>query len=90
MKRNFLATLVFSQGVPHAARTATRSAARSSGNNNAYAQDNEISWVDWDLDHEDRELLEFTRRAFAVFRDNPVLRRRRFFTGRPVAAARRT
>jgi len=54
------------------------------GNNNAYAQDNEISWVDWDLSPADRELLDFTREILAIFRDNPVFRRRGFFTGRPV------
>jgi isoamylase len=54
------------------------------GNNNAYCQDNEISWVNWDLTAEDRELLDFTRDILAIFRDNPVFRRRGFFTGRPV------
>jgi len=83
MKRNFLATLVFSQGVrmllggDEIGRT-------QRGNNNAYAQDNEISWVDWDLSPADRELLDFTREILAIFRDNPVFRRRGFFTGRPV------
>ena len=41
------------------------------GNNNAYCQDNEISWVDWDLDETDRELLEFTRSVIAIFRAQP-------------------
>jgi isoamylase len=83
MKRNFLATLVFSQGVrmllggDELGRT-------QHGNNNAYCQDNETSWVSWDLSADDRELLQFTREALAIFRENPVLRRRGFFAGRPV------
>jgi glycogen operon protein len=84
MKRNFIATLVFSQGVPmvlggdELGRT-------QAGNNNAYCQDNEISWLDWDLSDDDRELLEFTRQCLRFFRSNPVLRRRTFFTGRPMS-----
>jgi glycogen operon protein len=58
------------------------------GNNNAYCQDNEISWVDWDLTPEDRELLQFTRDLLRIFHSNPVLRRRSFFTGRPVGGER--
>ena len=54
------------------------------GNNNAYCQDNEISWIDWDLDADDRELLEFTRETLRIFRANPVFRRRGFFAGRPL------
>jgi isoamylase len=83
MKRNFLATLVFSQGVrmllggDELGRT-------QHGNNNAYCQDNETSWVSWDLDADDRDLLQFTRQALAIFRENPVFRRRGFFAGRPV------
>ena len=57
-----------------------------SGNNNAYCQDNEITWVNWDLDDRRRELLEFTRRVFAIRQSNPVLRRRHFFRGRSAAA----
>jgi glycogen operon protein len=85
MKRNFLATLFFSQGVrmmvmgDEIGRT-------QQGNNNAYCQDNEISWVNWELSGRDRRLLEFTRHALSVFRSNPVLRRRSFFTGRPLAS----
>jgi glycogen operon protein len=83
MKRNFIATLVFSQGVrmllggDELGRT-------QQGNNNAYCQDNEISWVAWDLSADDRELLRFTREALAIFRENPVFRRRGFFAGRPL------
>jgi glycogen operon protein len=51
------------------------------GNNNAYAQDNEITWVNWELEEWQRELLDFTRKVFAVRHANPVLRRRHFFEG---------
>jgi glycogen operon protein len=87
MKRNFLATLMFSQGVRMLLH-GDEMGRTQQGNNNAYCQDNEISWVDWDLEPEDRELLEFTRELTEVFRSNPVLRRRSFFTGRPVAGER--
>ena len=78
--RNMFATLLFSQGIPmicggdEVART-------QQGNNNAYCQDNEISWVNWDLSEQDNDLLEFTRTMMWLRRDHPVLRRRRFFTG---------
>ena len=52
------------------------------GNNNAYCQDNEISWHDWN--RSDEELVDFTRRLIALRRDHPVLRRRRYLRGRPV------
>ncbi len=86
MKRNMLATMFLSQGVrmllggDELGRT-------QQGNNNAYCQDNEISWVDWDLDDASRELLEFTRGLVAVVRANPILRRRGFFTGEPCTPA---
>ncbi|HEX6475246.1 MAG TPA: glycogen debranching protein GlgX [Candidatus Limnocylindria bacterium] len=82
-QRNLLATLVLSQGVPmllggdEMGRT-------QGGNNNAYAQDNPISWFDWELTDASRELLDFTRGLLAVFRQHPVLRRRRFFQGRRI------
>ena len=84
IKRNFLATLAFSQGVPMI--TGGDEIGRTQrGNNNAYCQDNEISWLNWELDPSQRALLEFTRRVFAIRRKNPVLRRRAFFRGTPVA-----
>ena len=55
------------------------------GNNNAYCQDNEISWFDWE--HADRPLLEFTRRIIEFRREHPVFRRRRWFQGRAVRGA---
>jgi isoamylase len=54
------------------------------GNNNAYAQDNELTWVNWELDDRREELLEFVRTVFAIRRSNPVLRRRHFFEGQPL------
>jgi glycogen operon protein len=78
MKRNVLATLAFSQGVPMLSH-GDELGRTQSGNNNAYCQDNELSWVDWDLDESRRELLEFTRRVLRIRADNPVLRRRTFF-----------
>ncbi|HLI55757.1 MAG TPA: glycogen debranching protein GlgX, partial [Actinomycetota bacterium] len=80
MKRNLLATLLLSQGVPmllggdEMGRT-------QGGNNNAYCQDNPVSWLSWELTAEDRRLIEFTAQAIERFRANPVLRRRKFFTG---------
>ncbi|WP_194785285.1 glycogen debranching protein GlgX [Actinomyces haliotis] len=78
--RNFLATILFSQGVPMISH-GDELGRTQQGNNNAYCQDNEISWVDWDLGEDERELLEFTRTMVWLRRDHPVLRRRRFFTG---------
>jgi isoamylase len=80
-KRNFLATLFLSQGVPmllggdEIGRT-------QRGNNNAYCQDSEISWFDWE--HADPELLEFTRRLIRLHQSHPIFRRRRWFQGRPI------
>jgi glycogen operon protein len=54
------------------------------GNNNAYAQDNEISWMRWDLDERREALLDFTRKLIALRQSNPVLRRRHFFRGQVV------
>jgi glycogen operon protein len=80
-QRNFLATLLLSQGVTmllggdELGRT-------QRGNNNAYCQDNEISWYDWE--HVDEDLVEFTRLLIALRRDHPVLRRRRWFQGHSI------
>ena len=81
--RNLLLTLVLSQGVPmlQAGDELGRS---QRGNNNAYCQDNEMTWLDWDLDDERRELLAFTRRLLRLRADEPVFRRRTFFQGRPL------
>ncbi|MEU0843528.1 glycogen debranching protein GlgX [Streptomyces sp. NPDC005962] len=89
--RNFIATLMLSQGVPMLSH-GDEFARTQDGNNNAYCQDNEVSWVRWPLagkdaaegDREALELLRFTRSLIWLRRDHPVFRRRRFFHGRPV------
>jgi isoamylase len=83
LMRDFLATLAFSQGVPMLSH-GDEIARTQLGNNNAYAQDNEISWMDWTLDDRRTALLEFTRNAFAIRHAHPVFRRRHFFHGAPV------
>jgi len=83
MKRNLLATLVFSQGVPMLA-AGDEMGLTQLGNNNAYCQDNETSWVDWDLDEPRRALLAFTTQVLAIRRSQPQLRRERFFDGQSV------
>jgi glycogen operon protein len=79
-QRNFLATLLLSQGVPMLAH-GDEIGRTQHGNNNGYCQDNETTWMDWDLDEHNAALLEFTRTALRLRRDHPVLRRRRFFAG---------
>src|SRR6185369_9804373 len=81
--RNFLATLLLSQGVPMLL-AGDEIGHTQSGNNNAYCQDNEISWLDWDLDKPRQELLDFSRYLIGIFRDQPALRRRHFFQGRKI------
>jgi isoamylase len=81
--KNFLATVAFSQGVPMLSH-GDEMARTQRGNNNAYAQDNETTWLNWDLDWRRKELLAFTRRIIAIRRAHPVLRRRHFFRGAPV------
>jgi isoamylase len=82
-KRNFLATLFLSQGVPmlYAGDEMGRS---QGGNNNAYCQDNDISWVRWDWSPEQEDLVRFVRYMITVLNQQPVLRRRQFFQGRPL------
>lgn len=82
-QRNFLATLLLSQGVPML-QAGDEIGRTQQGNNNAYCQDNEISWVDWNLDRSRRELLEFTRLLIRLFHQHAVLRRRNFFQGRRI------
>ncbi|MFJ4835890.1 glycogen debranching protein GlgX [Streptomyces sp. NPDC088747] len=79
-QRNLLATLLLSQGIPMLAH-GDELGRTQQGNNNAYCQDNELSWIDWRLTEEQRELMDFTRRAIALRAAHPVLRRRRFFLG---------
>jgi isoamylase len=85
-RRNFLVTLFLSQGVPMLL-AGDEMARTQGGNNNAYCQDNDVSWVDWSLASTEQDLLEFTETLSALRRDHPVFRRRRFFRGRPVPAA---
>ena len=81
--RNLLATLVLSQGVPmilhgdEVGRT-------QRGNNNVYCQDSDLSWMSWEWGPAERQMLEWTRRLTRFRRAHPVLRRRKFFQGRPV------
>jgi isoamylase len=86
-KRNFLATLLLSQGVPMIS-AGDEMGRTQGGNNNAYAQDNEISWLSWELGERERELLEFTRRVAELRHAHPVLRRRNFFQGRRIRGSR--
>ena len=79
--RNFLATLLLSQGIPMILG-GDETGRTQGGNNNAYCQDNEISWFDWEA--ADRGLLEFTRRLIRLKREHPVFQRRRWFKGRPL------
>jgi isoamylase len=82
-KRNLLATLFLSQGVPMLA-AGDEMGRTQGGNNNAYAQDNEISWLDWDLDHHGCTQLEFTRRLIALRARHPVLCRKEYYRGRRI------
>jgi glycogen operon protein len=86
IKRNMLATLFFSQGV-RMLLGGDEFGRSQQGNNNAYCQDNEISWMNWDLDEAAQDLLAYTRELIRIFNDNPVLRRRDFFNGRPFTPA---
>jgi isoamylase len=82
-KRNFLATLLLSQGVPML-NMGDEIGHTQNGNNNAYCQDNEITWLSWELNEEQQQLLEFVKRLTRVWHDQPVLHRRKFFQGRAI------
>src|SRR6185295_2810047 len=82
-KRNLLATLFFSQGEPMLL-AGDEMGRTQVGNNNAYCQDNEVSWVNWELSPEGRQLLEYTRRLIGLRNAHPLFRRRTFFRGRAV------
>lgn len=81
--RNFLATLFMSQGVPMLL-AGDEFGRTQRGNNNGYCQDNEISWLNWNWDEDQRRLFEFTCRMIRLRREQPVLCRRSFFQGRPI------
>jgi len=82
-KRNFLATLLLSQGVPMLCGGDEISRSQQ-GNNNAYCQDNEISWYDWRVDENREKLLAFVKSLINLRLQHPVLRRRKFFQGRRI------
>jgi isoamylase len=79
-QRNFLVTLMMSQGVPMLLHGDELGRSQD-GNNNGYCQDNDISWIQWVLDSDDQALLTFTQSLIKLRRDHPVFRRRRFFAG---------
>ena len=85
---NFFATLLCSQGVPMLL-AGDELGRTQRGNNNAYCQDNETSWVDWHMAEDESSLLEFARGVAELRRNHPVFRRRRFFTGPADGAAGR-
>jgi isoamylase len=82
-KRNFLATMMLSQGVPMISH-GDELGRTQRGNNNAYCQDNELTWIDWNLDDEKRSLLNFTSKLVHLRHTQPVLRRRKYFQGRNI------
>jgi isoamylase len=85
-KRNFIATVLLSQGVPMLL-AGDEIGRTQGGNNNAYCQDNEISWLDWTPEHMDRETFGFVQQLIALHKQHPVFRRRTFFQGRKIKGA---
>jgi glycogen operon protein len=81
--RTFLATLIFSQGVPMLSH-GDELGRTQRGNNNAYCHDSPLTWIDWELDEPRQALLDFARRVLEIRREQPVLRRRHFFQGRRI------
>jgi glycogen operon protein len=79
-QRNFLTTLLLSQGVPMIAH-GDEIGRTQGGNNNVYCQDNELSWIDWKLAEDEAHLLAFTSAVVSLRQDHAVFRRRRFFAG---------
>ncbi|WP_375501001.1 glycogen debranching protein GlgX [uncultured Nostoc sp.] len=82
-RRNFLATLMLSQGIPMLL-AGDEIGCTQRGNNNAYCQDNEISWRDWSLQKSNSELLDFSRELIYFRHQHPVFRRRKWFQGRAI------
>ncbi|HEY2615222.1 MAG TPA: glycogen debranching protein GlgX, partial [Chthoniobacterales bacterium] len=82
-RRNFLTTLLLSQGVPML-YAGDEWARTQNGNNNAYCQDNELSWLNWEHTDAQKELLVFTKKLIQLRRDHPVFRRPKFFQGRRI------
>jgi glycogen operon protein len=85
-QRNLLSTLMLSVGVPMISG-GDELGRTQRGNNNAYCQDNEISWLNWDLSPQQHEFLDFVTRVIRIWKDHPVLRRRKFFQGRRIRGA---
>lgn len=81
-QRNFLTTLVLSQGVPMISH-GDEMGRTQGGNNNGYCQDNELTWIDWDLDPAEQSLLNFTQKLIELHHNHPIFHRRRFFAGAP-------
>jgi len=82
-RRNFVTTLLLSQGVPMLLG-GDEFGRSQNGNNNAYCQDNEISWINWQRDGKQNQLLEFTKKLIHLRKDHPVFRRPKFFQGRRI------
>jgi glycogen operon protein len=82
-KRNLIATLFLSEGVPMVCG-GDELCHTQNGNNNAYCQDNELTWLNWELDDRQKAFLEFVRRIARVWREQPVFQRRKFFQGRAI------
>ena len=82
-KRNLITTLLLSQGVPMISG-GDELGRTQAGNNNAYCQDNEISWHDWKLNREEQRFLDFFRRVLSLRQSHPVFTRTRFFTGKKI------
>jgi glycogen operon protein len=82
-RRNFLTTLFLSQGVPMLL-AGDEWARTQNGNNNTYCQDNELNWLQWEHNDEQKELLAFTKKLIQLRRDHPVFRRPKFFQGRRI------
>ncbi|HXW08423.1 MAG TPA: glycogen debranching protein GlgX [Vicinamibacterales bacterium] len=85
-RRNLMATLLLSIGVPMLSG-GDEIGRTQGGNNNAYCQDNPVSWTHWNLAASHRDFLDFTRRVIRIWKDHPVLRRRKFFQGRRIRGA---
>jgi glycogen operon protein len=85
-KRNFLTTLLLSQGVPMI-QAGDEISRTQQGNNNAYCQDSTISWLDWNLDERKEALLDYTTKLIALRKAHPNLRRRKFFQDRKISPA---
>jgi len=82
-KRNLMATLLCSQGVPMLL-AGDELGHTQKGNNNTYCQDNELTWLNWKLDDDQKSFLEFVRKVIQIWTEQPVFQRRKFFKGRPI------